>query len=68
VPVPPLDGSKVASWGLPRSIAARYDALVGSFGPFLALVLMVVAGRMLAPLNHAVTLILIEAVRRSVAQ
>lgn len=62
VPVPPLDGSKVASWGLPRSIAARYDAVVESFGPFLALVLMVVAGRMIAPVNAAVTRLLIEAV------
>jgi Zn-dependent protease len=65
IPVPPLDGSKVASWGLPRSLAVRYDAMVESVGPFLALALMVVAGRMLAPLNHAVTLFLIELVGRS---
>lgn len=61
IPIPPLDGSKVASWGLPRAMAVRYDAIVESVGPFLALVLMLFVGRMLVPLNVLITRTLIEA-------
>lgn len=39
VPLPPLDGSWVASWGLPRAVAARYDQVVEPYGQWLLLVL-----------------------------
>jgi Zn-dependent protease len=39
VPLPPLDGSWVASWGLPRSVAARYDQVVVPYGQWLLLIL-----------------------------
>jgi Zn-dependent protease len=39
VPLPPLDGSWVASWGLPREWAQHYDRLVEPFGPWLLLIL-----------------------------
>ena len=61
VPIPPLDGSKVASFGLPRELAARYDAVVESLGPFLALVVLLFAGRLLAPINNVVSRMLISA-------
>jgi Zn-dependent protease len=40
VPLPPLDGSWVASWGLPRHIAERYDRLMEPYGSWILLLLM----------------------------
>ena len=60
LPVPPLDGSHVVSWALPRPLAERYDQLVGKAGFFLLLLLIapVVGGRsvvglVLSPLLRA---------------
>lgn len=39
VPLPPLDGSWVASWGLPRTVSASYDRLVQPYGQWILLVL-----------------------------
>ena len=39
IPLPPLDGSWVASWGLPRPIAERYDRVVEPYGQWILLVL-----------------------------
>jgi Zn-dependent protease len=53
VPIPPLDGSKVASFGLPGSIGERYDRVVGPYG-FMILVLLMMSGvlsRMLGPIE-----------------
>lgn len=52
VPLPPLDGSWVASWGLPRSIAARYDRVVEPYGHWILLILFMtgVLGLLLAPI------------------
>jgi Zn-dependent protease len=59
VPVPPLDGSKVAAWTLPRSLAERYEAAVSSFGPLLLLVLLIPVARLLRPMIDLLTLLLI---------
>jgi Zn-dependent protease len=37
VPLPPLDGSWVASGGLPRDLAARYDRVVEPYGQWILL-------------------------------
>jgi Zn-dependent protease len=52
VPLPPLDGSWIASWGLPRSIAAHYDAVVEPYGPWILLILFAtgVLGWIVSPL------------------
>jgi Zn-dependent protease len=52
VPLPPLDGSWVASWGLPRSIAQRYDSIVEPYGQWILLVLFAtgILGRIVGPL------------------
>jgi Zn-dependent protease len=52
VPLPPLDGSWVASWGLPRSIAARYDRVVEPYGSWILLILFMtgILGRIVGPL------------------
>jgi Zn-dependent protease len=39
LPLPPLDGSHVASWGLPRPLAEAYDRVMGSYGQYLLLIL-----------------------------
>ena len=41
LPLPPLDGSHVASWGLPRPLALAYDRVMGSYGQFILLILFV---------------------------
>lgn len=41
VPVPPLDGSWIASWGLPRHIADRYDRVMEPYGHLILLALFV---------------------------
>ena len=40
VPIPPLDGSKVASYGLPGSFGDRYDRVMEPYGYMILLVLM----------------------------
>jgi Zn-dependent protease len=52
VPLPPLDGSWVASWGLPRSIASRYDRVVEPYGSWILLILFMTGllGRVVHPL------------------
>ena len=47
LPIPPLDGSWVLSWGLPRELGARYDKLVEPLGGWLLLLLFI-------PLSHFV--------------
>jgi Zn-dependent protease len=41
LPLPPLDGSHVASWGLPRPLAEAYDRVMGSYGQYILLLLFV---------------------------
>jgi Zn-dependent protease len=55
IPLPPLDGSWVASWGLPRSMAERYDRLVEPFSQYLLLILFVPLGWLLSPVIDRVT-------------
>jgi Zn-dependent protease len=40
VPLPPLDGSWIASWGLPRDLGAKYDRLVEPYGSMILLALV----------------------------
>lgn len=49
LPIPPLDGSWIASWGLPRPIANRYDRIVEPFGQYLLLLLFIPMGWVLRP-------------------
>ena len=59
-PLPPLDGSKVASWGLPRRLGERYDRIFEPFGPWLLLVLVATGllGVVLSPIVGLVTAVL----------
>ncbi len=40
VPIPPLDGSKVASYGLPEHIGGAYDKVMEPYGYLILLVVM----------------------------
>jgi len=57
VPLPPLDGSWVASWGLPREIANHYDRVVEPYGQWILLGLFAtgVLGWMLSPFVGALS-------------
>ena len=41
VPIPPLDGSKVASFGLPGDLGERYDRVMEPYGFMILLVLLI---------------------------
>jgi Zn-dependent protease len=60
VPLPPLDGSWVASWGLPRAVAARYDRVVEPYGQWILLILFAtgVLGMLLLPFVQVLSTIL----------
>jgi Zn-dependent protease len=51
IPLPPLDGSWIASWGLPRSIAKYYDRIAEPYGQWILLILVFtgVLGMVLGP-------------------
>jgi Zn-dependent protease len=53
LPVPPLDGSHVASWGLPRRWAEKYDAVMEPYGFVFLLLLFPFLGFLLRPVLWA---------------
>ena len=56
IPIPPLDGSWVASWGLPRALGQRYDRFVEPLSGVLLLVLFIPLGRyVVGPLSGWIT-------------
>ena len=64
-PIPPLDGSKVASYGLPGDLGDRYDRVMGPYGFILLLVLVAtgVFGWVLAPIMEWVVRLLVTFTR-----
>jgi Zn-dependent protease len=61
IPLPPLDGSWIASWGLPRSIAAQYDRIAEPYGQWILLLLVLSGGLgwLLGPVVHFFTTLLL---------
>ena len=53
VPIPPLDGSKVASYGLPGDVGERYDRVMEPYGYIILLVLFAtgILWRVLGPIT-----------------
>ena len=41
LPVPPLDGSHVVSWSLPRHVGEKFDGFAENYGSMLLLLLFV---------------------------
>ena len=64
-PIPPLDGSKVASYGLPGDFGDRYDRVVGPYG-FILLLVFVATGVfrfVLAPIMNWIVILLVGLTR-----
>ncbi len=61
VPLPPLDGSKVASFGLPRSMADAYDRVIQPYGGYILLILFATGALsfVLGPLTDLLTSVLL---------
>lgn len=57
LPIPPLDGSHVASWGLPRALGEKYDSVMGSIGYLIlwGLVLTGLSSTILGPPRRFLT-------------
>jgi Zn-dependent protease len=56
VPIPPLDGSKVASFGLRGDLGDKYDRVVGPYG-FVILMLLLMSGALgyvLGPIQNLI--------------
>jgi Zn-dependent protease len=60
VPIPPLDGSKVASYGLPGDIGDRYDRVMEPYGYVILLVLFATGllWKVIGPIVSFVTFLL----------
>jgi Zn-dependent protease len=67
VPLPPLDGSWVASWGLPRNIGEQYDRVVEPYGQWILLALFATGalGFVLSPFVRALSSFLFQIARSS---
>jgi Zn-dependent protease len=64
VPIPPLDGSKVASYGLSPRLGDRYDRVMGPYGYLILLALLVsgILGLFLGPATHWLSVLLFRLV------
>jgi Zn-dependent protease len=67
VPLPPLDGSWVASWGLPRPIGEQYDRIVEPYGQWILLALFATGalGFVLSPFVRGLSTFLFQIARSS---
>ena len=65
VPLPPLDGSKVAAWGLPRNLADPYVRIMEPYGSWILLLLFAsgILSTFLGPLIALITSLLYSLVR-----
>jgi len=61
VPLPPLDGSWIASWGLPRHIAQHYDRVMEPYGSWILLLLF--ATGLLGKVTGPLIILMLELVR-----
>jgi len=60
VPLPPLDGSWIASWSLPRRLAIQYDRVMEPWGQWILLILFMtgILGLLIRPLITAIIVLL----------
>jgi Zn-dependent protease len=67
IPLPPLDGSWVASWGLPRPIGEQYDRIVEPYGQWILLALFATGalGFVLSPFVRGLSSFLFQIARSS---
>jgi Zn-dependent protease len=65
IPLPPLDGSWIVSWSLPRSVSEHYDRFVEPYGQWilLALVATGLLSRLMMPIIGLVLGLLYQLLR-----
>ena len=58
LPVPPLDGSHILSWSLPRSLGEKFDHVAENYGTMILWVLFLsgLLGYLIGPIQRVVTL------------
>ncbi len=56
VPLPPLDGSHIFQWGLPNGLGHRYIQVIGPYGGFILLALVMTGAlfKVLSPITNFV--------------
>ncbi len=56
VPLPPLDGSHIFQWGLPNGLGHRYIQVIGPYGGFILLALVMTGAlfKVLSPITNSV--------------
>jgi len=65
LPVPPLDGSHVLSWSLPRSLGEKFDHVAENYGTMILWVLFLsgALGYLIGPIQRVVTLSIFSIIR-----
>jgi Zn-dependent protease len=65
VPLPPLDGSHIVEWGLPKGMGHRYMRAIGPYGGLVLLALLMTGalGTVLGPVHEAIVRLLYSFVR-----
>jgi Zn-dependent protease len=62
IPIPPLDGSRIAAWLMPYRLQQQWHALEG-YAPFLLLAIFYFGGRLVSAPIHYVGNLLVELAR-----
>jgi Zn-dependent protease len=62
LPVPPLDGSHILSWALPRSLGEKFDHVAENYGTMILWVLFLsgLLGYLIGPVQRVVTLFIFQ--------
>jgi Zn-dependent protease len=62
LPVPPLDGSHVLSWALPRPLGEKFDHVAENYGTMILWVLFLsgLLGALIGPIQRVVTLFIFK--------
>lgn len=65
LPVPPLDGSHIASWALPRALGEKFDSVASNYGTLILWVLLLTGllGTLIGPIQRMVTLFIFDLIR-----
>jgi len=62
LPVPPLDGSHILSWSLPRPLGEKFDHVAENYGTMILWVLFLsgLLGYLIGPIQRVVTLFIFQ--------
>ncbi|MEO8499411.1 MAG: site-2 protease family protein [Vicinamibacteria bacterium] len=65
LPVPPLDGSHVLSWSLPRALGEKFDHLARNYGTMILWILFLsgALGYIIGPVQRVATLFIFQLIR-----